>query len=161
MAANPIAPELPPTLQWLNVQQAPALDKLRGRVVLLHFFNAANVNSLHMLQELRAVEAKHHDGLSVIGIHTPKYDHERQAANVLKAVNRLYIRHPVANDADWVAWRQFGIQAWPSVAVLDAEGRVAGIVAGEGIDHNSSPWSAACSTTPRTGTSASTNRCSR
>ena len=50
MAAQLIAPELPPTLQWLNVQQAPVLDKLRGRVVLLHFFNAANVNSLHLLQ---------------------------------------------------------------------------------------------------------------
>lgn len=132
MAANPIAPDLPPTLQWLNVQQAPALEKLRGRIVLLHFFNAANVNSLHMVQELRAIEAKHHDGLSLIGIHTPKFDHERHPDNVLKAINRMYMRHPVANDADWVAWRQFGIQAWPSVAVLDAEGRVAGIVAGEG-----------------------------
>lgn len=132
MAAHPIAPELPPTLQWLNVQQPPALDKLRGRVVLLHFFNAANVNSLHFLQELRAVEARHHDGLSVIGIHTPKFDHERHAANVLKTVNQWHVRHPVANDPDWSAWQQFGIQAWPSVAVIDAEGRVAGIVAGEG-----------------------------
>lgn len=132
MAANPIAPELPSSLQWLNVQQAPALDKLRGRVVLLHFFNAANVNSLHLLQELRLVEARHHDGLSVLGIHTPKFDHERQPANVLKAVNQLHVRHPVANDPDWSAWQQFGIQAWPSVAVIDAEGRVAGVIAGEG-----------------------------
>lgn len=132
MAANPIAPPLPPTLQWLNVQQAPVLEKLRGRVVLLHFFNAANVNSMQLLEELRVVEAKHHDGLSIIGIHTPKFDQERQPGNVLKAVNRLHLRYPVANDADWVAWRQFGIQAWPSVAVLDAEGRVAGVLAGEG-----------------------------
>ena len=132
MAAQPIAPELPATLQWLNVQQAPALDKLRGRVVLLHFFNAANVNSLHLLQELRVVEARHHDGLSVIGIHVPKFDHERLPANVLKAVNQWHMRHPVANDADWTAWRQFGIQAWPSVAVIDAEGRIAGVLAGEG-----------------------------
>lgn len=132
MAANPMAPPLPPTLQWLNVQQAPVLEKLRGRVVLLHFFNAANVNSLHMLQELRVIEAKYHDGLSVISIHTPKFDQEREPGNVLKAVNRMHMRHPVANDADWVAWRQFGIQAWPSVAILDADGRVAGVVAGEG-----------------------------
>src|SRR5690606_36213190 len=47
-------------------------------------------------------------------------------------VNQWHVRHPVANDPDWSAWQQFGIQAWPSVAVIDAEGRVAGIVAGEG-----------------------------
>jgi hypothetical protein len=132
MAANPIAPELPPTLQWLNVQQAPVLDKMRGRVVLLHFFNAANINSLHLLQELRSVEARHHDGLSVISIHTPKFDHERVPGNVLKAVNRMHMRHPVANDADWIAWRQYGVQAWPTVAVLDAEGHIAGMLTGEG-----------------------------
>ncbi|MCC6560395.1 MAG: hypothetical protein IT478_03475 [Xanthomonadales bacterium] len=132
MSANPIAPELPSTLQWLNVQHAPVLEKLRGRIVLLHFFNAANVNSLHMTQDLRSVEIRHHDGLSVIGIHTPKFDHERQPDNVLKAVNRMHLSYPVASDADWVAWRQFGIQAWPSVAVIDAEGRIAGVIAGEG-----------------------------
>ena len=132
MAANPIAPELPPTLQWLNVQQAPVLDKMRGRVVLLHFFNAANINSLHLLQELRSVEARHHDGLSVISIHTPKFDHERVPGNVLKAVNRMHMRHPVANDADWIAWRQYGVQAWPTVAVLDAEGHIAGVLTGVG-----------------------------
>lgn len=132
MAAHPNAPAFPPSLHWLNVQQAPTLESLRGRVVLLYFFNAANVNSLHMIEELRAVEVRHHDGLSVLGIHTPKFDFERDAANVLKAVNQRHLRHPVANDPDWSAWQQFGIQAWPSVAVIDAEGRVAGIVAGEG-----------------------------
>ena len=51
MAANPIAPELPPTLQWLNVQQAPALDKLLGRVVLLHFFNAERQKGFRRTRE--------------------------------------------------------------------------------------------------------------
>lgn len=49
MAAHPNAPAFPPSLHWLNVQQAPTLESLRGRVVLLYFFNAANVNSLHMI----------------------------------------------------------------------------------------------------------------
>jgi hypothetical protein len=132
MNARLRAAELPDGLTWVNVSPGRRLAELRGRVVLLHFFTYSNINSLHNLQELRYLENKYHDGMTVLGIHTPKFTEERNAANVLKAVNRTYIRHPVASDPDFLGWQTYGARAWPSIAVIDPEGQLVGIYSGEG-----------------------------
>jgi thiol-disulfide isomerase/thioredoxin len=132
MNARTIAPELPDTLDWINAAQPPSLASLRGRVVLLHFWTFDSVNCANALAELRQLESKYDDGLTVIGIHTPKYDYQRAAAPVLKAVNRWHIRHPVANDTDYALWRGYGVQSWPSFAIIDVQGRFAGLLEGEG-----------------------------
>jgi len=126
------APEFPAGLEWVNVSDAPLMSGLRGRVVLLWFWSYDNVHCWNLLPDLAHLESRYHDGLTVIGVHTPKYPHQRDASVVLKAVNRLQIRHPVANDPQHALWRQFSIEAWPSVVVIDAEGQVASIIAGEG-----------------------------
>ncbi len=132
MNARVVAPELPDTLEWINSAEPPSLASLRGRVVLLYFWTFDSVNCTNALADLRFLESKYHDGLSVIGVHTPKYDYQRQAAPVLKAVNRCHIRHPVANDPDFSVWRGYGVQSWPSFAIVDAQGRFAGLLSGEG-----------------------------
>jgi thiol-disulfide isomerase/thioredoxin len=132
MNARVLAPELPDSLAWINAGQAPSLAALRGRVVLLHFWTFDSVNCLNALADLRYLESKYHDGLSVIGVHTPKYDYQTQSAPVLKAVNRCHIRHPVASDPDYALWRGYGVQSWPSFAIVDAEGRFAALLTGEG-----------------------------
>jgi hypothetical protein len=111
MNARVVAPELPDTLEWINAAESPTLASLRGRVVLLYFWTFDGVNCSNALGDLRFLESKYHDGLSVIGVHTPKYDYQRQAAPVLKAVNRFHIRHPVANDPDYSLWRGYGVQS--------------------------------------------------
>ena len=126
------APEFPAGLEWVNVSDAPLMSGLRGRVVLLWFWSYDNVHCWNLLPDLAHLESRYHDGLTVIGVHTPKYPHQRDASVVLKAVNRLQIRHPVANDPQHALWRQFSIEAWPSVVVIDAEGQVVSIIAGEG-----------------------------
>jgi peroxiredoxin len=131
-SARVVAPELPDSLAWINAAEPPALSALRGRVVLLYFWTFDSINCLNALTELRSLETKYHDGLSVIGVHTPKYDYQCQAAAVLKAVNRCHIRHPVASDPDYSLWRGYGVQSWPSFAIIDAEGRFAALLMGEG-----------------------------
>lgn len=132
MNARIVAPELPDTLDWVNAVEPPSLVGLRGRVVLLYFWTFDSVNCSNALGDLRFLEAKYHDGLSVIGVHTPKYEYQRDGASVLKAVNRMHIRYPVANDPDFALWRGYGVHAWPSFAIIDAEGRFVGLLAGEG-----------------------------
>lgn len=132
MITREAAPEFPASLPWVNVPQSPTLAGLRGRVVLVHFWNASNINSQHLIVDLRYLENKYSDGLSILGVHTPHFDAERQSNVVLQAVNRHYLRHPVANDYNFDVWRQYGISAWPTVAVIDTEGGFAGLLAGEG-----------------------------
>jgi DNA-binding beta-propeller fold protein YncE len=126
------APELPDELEWVNTQAPVRLGGLRGRVVILHFWNSSNIQSQNNLPDLRHLENKYHDGLSVVSIHCPKFSAERIAANVLKAVNRGFIRHAVASDPDYRCWQLFGVRAWPTLVVIDTEGNIAQTLVGEG-----------------------------
>src|SRR5690349_82402 len=129
--ARVAAPELPQGLEWINTDEPPTLAAMRGRVTLLHFWTFDSVNCLNLLPDLRHLENKYHDGLSVIGVHTPKYDYQRQAAPVLKAVNRNHIRHPVANDPAYLTWQAYGVQSWPTLVLIDAQGQLAAVLQGE------------------------------
>ncbi len=125
-----LAPDLPLSLEWVNC--APQrLDTLHGRVTALAFWHAGSATSANLLADLAFLQTKYADGLSVIGLHTPKFDAQRDAALVARAVNRLGVRFPVASDADAVAWQHYGVRGWPCVAFVDAQGRLVEIVAGD------------------------------
>jgi DNA-binding beta-propeller fold protein YncE len=68
------------------------------------------------------LEKKYHDQVVVIGIHTAKFDNERDPKSIEKAMQRYEIDHPVLNDADRKIWQAYGVEAWPSVGIIDPEG---------------------------------------
>lgn len=128
--AHAAAPELPDQLHWLNAgpQQLAAY---RGRVLALVFWNAASAYCHTLLDELQRLQARFPLGLSLLGIHQPKFDAERDDRLVLKAANRLGLGFPVANDRGWAAWQHFGLQAWPAVVLVDPRGRLRQVLAGD------------------------------
>ena len=126
------APELPASLEWFNTEQPLTLASQRGKVVLLDFWSYCSINCMHVLPDLRYLEHKYPQNLTVIGIHSPKFENERVSEQVQKAINRNHIRHPVANDPQFQLWRAYGIKAWPSIIFIDPEGYVVGILRGEG-----------------------------
>jgi len=131
MDTVPRAPDLPQDLRWLNAALPPVADALRGRVVLYWFFSADSPNCWNLATEIGGLEQRYRDGLVVIGLHCPRYPHHLEDAAVVDAIARMGIRHPVANDADFRAWKAFGITAWPTCVLVDAEGRLAMVVRGE------------------------------
>jgi peroxiredoxin len=130
MNAPSTAPELAPDLDWINAP-SQTLRALRGRVVVLGFWNAGSAICQNLLDDLRFVQGKHADGVTVLGIHTPKFEAERNARLVQKAINRHSVRFPVANDPAFITWQHYGIRAWPSVVLLDAQGRVVEVGSGD------------------------------
>ncbi|MDE2088790.1 MAG: redoxin domain-containing protein [Gammaproteobacteria bacterium] len=126
------APELPDSLEWFNAEGPLKIADQRGKVVLLDFWTYCCINCMHVLPDLRYLEDKYPDGLTVIGVHSPKFANEKVSANVQKAINRYHIRHPVAHDPSFTLWRQYGIRAWPSIIFIDPEGYVLGVLTGEG-----------------------------
>ena len=52
--------------------------------------------------------------LIVIGVHTPKFDNEKDTGSIRKAVLRYEIAHPVVNDADHKVWNAYDVEAWPT-----------------------------------------------
>ena len=132
MNARVRAPEWPTSLEWTNTEQPLSLESLRGRVILMHFWTFDCVNCINLLPDLRYLENKYHDGVSVVGVHAPKYEYQRQTASVLKAVNRSHIKHAVANDPNFELWQAYGVKSWPTIAIIDAEGQLAAMLPGEG-----------------------------
>ena len=49
----------------------------------------------------------------------------------------------MVNDPDYVVWRQWGVQAWPTVVLIDPRGSVVGGRAGEGVYESFQPVIAA------------------
>jgi thiol-disulfide isomerase/thioredoxin len=118
--------------QWLNTPPLQSAD-LRGKVVLVNFWTYSCINCLRMLPHVRAWAAKYGDhGLVVIGVHTPEFAFEKDAANVAKALSSYGIVYPVAIDCDFKIWRAFKNQAWPALYFIGADGRIRYRVFGEG-----------------------------
>jgi hypothetical protein len=85
-----------------------------------------------VLDELRPIEERYADLLVVIGVHSPKFAHERDPAALASAVQRYGVTHPVLDDPELVTWRQYTARAWPTLAVIDPEGYLVASMAGEG-----------------------------
>jgi thiol-disulfide isomerase/thioredoxin len=118
---------------WLNTGgRSLSLAELRGRVVVLDFWTFCCVNCLHVLDELRPVEQQFPDALTIIGVHSPKFEHEADADALAAAVERYAVHHPVLDDPELVTWRAYAARAWPTLVVVDPEGYVVASMSGEG-----------------------------
>jgi hypothetical protein len=80
---------------------------------------------------LRKLEERFARELVVIGVHSGKFLAERVTRNVRQAVVQLGLDHPVVNDRLFRIWRSYAVTAWPTLTVIDPEGRIASQQAGE------------------------------
>ena len=115
-------PPLPPNLTWLNTAGPLELHELRGKFVLLDFWTYCCINCMHILPELKKLEQAWPKNLVVIGVHSAKFETEQDSQNIRAAIQRYKIEHPVINDARHELWELFGVQAWPTVILIDPEG---------------------------------------
>lgn len=126
------APDLDGATDWLNVAAPVTMAQLRGKVVLIDFWTYGCVNCMHVLRDLRILEERFPDELVVIGVHSPKFTNERSTDNLRRILVRYEVEHPVANDANHVIWRRYGVQAWPTRVIIDPAGNLVGTAMGEG-----------------------------
>jgi DNA-binding beta-propeller fold protein YncE len=126
------APELDGGFGWLNTAGPIKLQDLRGKIVILDFWTLCCINCIHVLPDLAKLEKKYPNELVVIGVHSPKFNNEKETESIRKAVLRYEISHPVVNDADQKIWRRYGANGWPTLIVLDPEGYAVYYDSGEG-----------------------------
>lgn len=114
--------ELPRGLSWLNAQPA-SLHDLRGRPLVLAFVNAASTWCTQRLAELAQWQLRNPGRVQVLVVQVPRFDSERTPQRSLKLLRRHGVSSPVLLDADWAAWQRYAIEAWPTLLLVDAEGR--------------------------------------
>lgn len=141
LVAAPEAPPLPvlgtmPSLSgasgWLQSPPLAPAD-LRGKVVLVDFWTFGCVNCQRALPSVRDWAKRYRgDGLVVIGVHAPEFAFERDRPNVERAVRRMELDFPIAIDNDFAVWKAWSNQYWPTLYLVDAQGRVRWRHIGEG-----------------------------
>lgn len=134
------APELQTAHGWLNTDRNWSIKDLRGKIVLLDFWTLGCINCQHIIPDLKRLEEEFGDVLVVVGIHSGKFDAEKQGETIRQAIRKFGIEHPVVNDADFRLWNQYGIRAWPTVVLIDPNGKVVGQHAGEGVYETVQPY---------------------
>jgi thiol-disulfide isomerase/thioredoxin len=124
------APEI--SAVWL--QSAPlSLRELRGRVVLLDFFDYTCVNCLRTIPYLNDWHAKYASlGLTIIGIHSPEFYFARTPGHVERGIQSLGIQYPVVLDNEFQIWRAYANKVWPSKYLIDPDGYIRYYQVGEG-----------------------------
>ena len=89
----PVHP-FPANLQWINVARPIELRELRGKFVLLDFWTLGCINCMHIIPELRKLEKAWPNELVVIGVHSAKFESEKDTRNIKEAVLRYRHRTP-------------------------------------------------------------------
>lgn len=126
------APELSGGKGWLNTESPISLQSLRGKVVLLDFWTYGCINCIHIIPDLKRLEAKYPNELVVIGVHSAKFENEAETENIRRIVLRYEIEHPVVNDADYKIWSSYAVRAWPTRILIDPNGYIIDEIVGEG-----------------------------
>ena len=126
------APELTGGIGWLNTDKPLSLAALKGKIVLLDFWTYGCINCIHIIPEIKKLEAKYGNQLVVIGVHSAKFDNEKDTENIRKIIVRYDVEHPVINDANFKIWDVYAIRAWPGLVLVDPDGYIIGRWFGEG-----------------------------
>jgi thiol-disulfide isomerase/thioredoxin len=125
------APELAAG-EWINSEPLKLKD-LRGRVVLIDFWTFGCFNCRNTLPYIKGWHDRYRDkGLTVVGVHSPEFDEERKVENLRRAVASLGINYPVVTDNNYQTWNAYNVEAWPTIFLLDKQGRIRWMHLGEG-----------------------------
>lgn len=92
----------------------------------MDFFTYCCINCLHILPDLEALEQKFliQDGVAVVGVHSAKFKNEKVSSNILSAILRYNIHHPVVNDCQAVLWKVLQIACWPTLVIVGPNGKI-------------------------------------
>jgi len=117
---------------WFNSPPL-SLRQLRGRVILIDFWDYTCLNCIRTLPYVQAWHERYRDkGLTVIGVHTPEFTFAQYESNVEKGIREFGLTYPIVIDSDYELWKAFANRCWPTKYLLDSEGYLRWAHFGEG-----------------------------
>lgn len=129
------APNFQGIVGWIN---SPPLDlsQLKGKVVLVDFWTYSCINCIRTIPYLNAWYSEYgHNGLEIIGVHTPEFEFEKNYSNVLAATKSFGVSYPIALDSNYATWNAYNNKYWPADYLIDKDGTLRAVHFGEG-DYN-------------------------
>ena len=118
--------------KWINSEPL-TLEGLRGRVTYLEFWTYSCYNCVNTLPTVKSFDKRFRDkGLTVIGIQSPEFEREKLMENINAGVKKLDISYPVVTDNEMKSWNAYGVNAWPTIVIVDKAGLIRYRHVGEG-----------------------------
>lgn len=119
--------------RWINTDAPLTPATLRGKVVLVDFWEYTCVNCLRTLPFVKAWHRQYAArGLVVVGVHAPEFEFGKEPENVYRGITEFGLTYPIALDNDFETWRAYDNHSWPAKYLFDANGRLRGKWVGEG-----------------------------
>jgi|GEM_PF-3668262 len=125
-----IAPDIQGN-QWLNCEKL-SLNDFLGSVVVMIFWSFGCEASQERLRQLAEVQKAVGDSLVVIGIHSPRFEYEKDSVSVTQALVQHNINIPVIHDTQYQNWNNYNPEGWPATVVVGSDGTIIGRQAGSG-----------------------------
>ncbi|MGH9445279.1 MAG: redoxin domain-containing protein [Terriglobia bacterium] len=121
-------------ITWINSSPL-TMKKLRGKVVLIDFWEYTCINCIRTLGTNKKWYARYHRyGFEIIGVHDPEFSIAFSVANARKAIKRFNLTYPIVVDDDRLIWNEYHSDSWPNRFLIDANGYVRYHRSGEGGD---------------------------
>ena len=119
---------------FVNASSDFRLANLIGKqVILLDFWTYSCINCVRTIPYLNAWYQKYEsDGLTIVGVHTPEFEFEKNLANVQAAVAQYGIHYPVVLDSNYGTWNAYNNLYWPHEYLIDMAGYIVHDQVGEG-----------------------------
>ena len=117
---------------WLNTGGALTLADLRGRITSWTSGPSAASTACTCSMSCGRWRRSTPTCSSSIGVHSPKFEHEKRPGRARRRRRAVRRDHPVLDDPELDMWQQYAAKAWPTLSVIDPEGYVVATMAGEG-----------------------------
>jgi thiol-disulfide isomerase/thioredoxin len=118
------APEIQNIETWINSKPL-ALRNMRGKIVLLDFWNYHCSSCTRTIPTLKKWHAKYKDkGLEIVSIHVPFLGVGRSPEVVASNIEWYDIKYPVALDNKFTTYSSYHIRSIPSIFVIDQDGKI-------------------------------------
>ena len=110
---------------WLNTPRPLTSRSLRGRVLLVDFWDYSCLNCVRTVPYLKAWHRRYHDkGLTILGVHAPEFRFGRSHGEVAAAVAEFDLPYPILLDNYYQTWNRFANKAWPTKYLIDDVGYI-------------------------------------
>ena len=137
---GPLAPFVQSDI-WLNTAKPIAWDSLRGTVTMVEFWTIGCINCQNVIPDMKAFYKDFKDkGFTIVGVHSPEFDYEKQLGNVKTSVKKWGIEYPVAIDNGFENWNRYRNRYWPARYLVDKRGVIRHPHIGEGGVDETRSW---------------------
>jgi len=118
------APDFPTAGKWIGTTKPLTLERLRGKVVLVHFWRHGDEACESNFKVFESWLAKHAPaGLTVIGIHPPDFENNPEPAEVEKtAVKYAKVFPSLIEETDFTV-KGWNVNGYPTLFLIDRRGQ--------------------------------------